>query len=72
MLGAPAFLYRELAQSGWRWLTSVARFDTGSAFYWENRWRYLYSYLRERRRSRAAVAGAATAPVKTPEHRTAA
>jgi cellulose synthase/poly-beta-1,6-N-acetylglucosamine synthase-like glycosyltransferase len=47
-LGAPAFLYRELMQSAWQWCASLARLDSTSAFHWENRSRYLFSYLRER------------------------
>jgi glycosyltransferase involved in cell wall biosynthesis len=52
ILGAPAFLYRELLQSAGQWLANTVRRNHGEAFYWENRCRYLFSYLRERRRLR--------------------
>jgi glycosyltransferase involved in cell wall biosynthesis len=60
LLGAPGFLYRQLAGAFAAWLMSMMRFDTTSAFHWENRARYLWSYLRERMRGRGM--GAATAP----------
>jgi GT2 family glycosyltransferase len=55
ILGAPAFLYRELLQSAGQWLASAVRRSSSDAFYWENRFRYLFSYLRERRRMRRPV-----------------
>jgi glycosyltransferase involved in cell wall biosynthesis len=55
IMGAPAFLYRELLQSAGEWVSSVVRRNPGDAFYWENRCRYLFSYLRERRRLRRPV-----------------
>lgn len=55
IMGAPAFLYRELVQSAGQWLSSVVRRNPGDAFYWENRCRYLFSYLRERHRLRRPV-----------------
>jgi glycosyltransferase involved in cell wall biosynthesis len=66
VLGAPAFLYRELLQSAGRWLASAVRLDGASAFYWENRCRYLFSYLRERRRARSRPAAAADAAERIP------
>jgi GT2 family glycosyltransferase len=76
IMGAPAFLYRELLQSGLHWLAAAARLDRGGAFYWENRWRYLASYLRERRRTSRpnAAPGAASEipPLPTSRHRSAA
>lgn len=53
LLGVPPFLYRELIGSVGRWLAGHARLDGDSAFYWENRARYLYSYIRERHRELA-------------------
>jgi GT2 family glycosyltransferase len=65
LFGAPGFLYRELLQSVVRWLSSAMRLDRVGAFYWENRCRYLFSYLRERCRTsrRARV----SAPPKEPD-----
>jgi GT2 family glycosyltransferase len=54
IFGAPGFLYRELAMSVRRWAASLLRQDTSAAFQWENRVRYLASYLRERYRTRSA------------------
>ena len=48
IFGAPAFLYRSLLRSVWGWGTALLRFDSTSAFHYENRFRYLFSYLRER------------------------
>ncbi len=48
IFGAPAFLYRSLLTSLWRWTSALLRFDSASAFHWENRFRYLFSYIRER------------------------
>jgi hypothetical protein len=53
VFGVPGFVYRELLDSLREYLASVARFDGATAFYWENRLRYLYSYIRERYRERA-------------------
>ncbi len=50
LFGVPRFLYRDLLLSLRGWLVSLARFDSVTAFYWENRSRYLYSYIRERLR----------------------
>lgn len=46
--GVPAFLYRSLLASLWRWGAGLLRFDAAAAFHWENRSRYLFSYIRER------------------------
>jgi hypothetical protein len=50
LFGVPLFLYRELFDTVWRWIGRHARFDRIGAFYWENRARYLLSYIRERYR----------------------
>jgi glycosyltransferase involved in cell wall biosynthesis len=52
MLGAPAFLYRELLEHGARWLQKIAALKTDDAFLIECRIRYLVNYLATRRRSR--------------------
>jgi glucosyl-dolichyl phosphate glucuronosyltransferase len=52
LLGAPAFLYRELLEHAWRWLLKVGAWRTDDAFFHECRIRYLVSYLATRRRSR--------------------
>ena len=62
IFGAPGFLYRELAAAIARWILSIVRFDRPAAFHWENRARYLVSYLRERYRMRRAMRGRATTP----------
>jgi glycosyltransferase involved in cell wall biosynthesis len=51
VLGAPAFLYRQLLQSAGRWILAVVRRDGTRAFHCENHCRCLFSYLRERIRS---------------------
>jgi glycosyltransferase involved in cell wall biosynthesis len=51
--GVPAFLYREFLTSALRLASATLRRDRSSAFYWENRCRYLYHYIRERARTRA-------------------
>lgn len=48
IFGAPAFLYRSLLGCLWRWGSALLRFDSAAAFHWENRSRYLFSYIRER------------------------
>lgn len=53
LLGVPLFLYRQLLDCVGRWLGRQARFDRVGAFYWENRTRYLFSYIRERYREHA-------------------
>ena len=55
IFGAPGFVYRELAAAIARWTLSMLKFDGASAFHWENRARYLGSYLRERYRHRHAI-----------------
>jgi glycosyltransferase involved in cell wall biosynthesis len=52
IFGVPAFLYRGLLESTRGWLMAAARFDGATAFYHENRFRYLFSYIRERFRER--------------------
>jgi len=56
LLGVPPFLYREFLGNLSRWLFGHARFDGRCAFYWENRTRYLFSYIRERYRERSPAA----------------
>jgi glycosyltransferase involved in cell wall biosynthesis len=51
--GVPLFLYRELLDSVTRWMAGHARLDPSDAFYWENRARYIFSYIRERHREHA-------------------
>jgi len=51
--GVPLFLYRELLDSATRWVADHARRDRTGAFYWENRTRYIFSYIRERHREHA-------------------
>jgi glycosyltransferase involved in cell wall biosynthesis len=51
--GVPLFLYRELFDSATRWMAGQARLDRTDAFYWENRTRYIFSYIRERHREHA-------------------
>ncbi len=48
LFGVPAYLYRELFTSVGRGLGALARLRTAPAFYWENRSRYLFTYIRER------------------------
>jgi glycosyltransferase involved in cell wall biosynthesis len=48
LFGVPAYLYREFLTSVARGLGAIARFRTARAFYWENRSRYLFAYIRER------------------------
>jgi glycosyltransferase involved in cell wall biosynthesis len=60
LFGTPYFIYRELAASARRWLAGLLRGDETQAFYWENRVRYLLSYVRERRRVHAAAGGGST------------
>jgi glucosyl-dolichyl phosphate glucuronosyltransferase len=55
LFGVPAYLYREFVTSVARGLGALARFRTAAAFYWENRSRYLFTYIRERIRENAAV-----------------
>lgn len=52
-LDVPLFLYRELFDSATRWMAGQARLDRTDAFYWENRTRYIFSYIRERHREHA-------------------
>lgn len=54
LFGAPGFLYRQLARHAARCVAASLRFDRTAAFYWENRVRYLFSYLRERHRMYAS------------------
>jgi glucosyl-dolichyl phosphate glucuronosyltransferase len=75
VFGVPAFLYRQLIESGWHWLSAALRRDATKAFHWENRGRYLFSYIRERwrtRRSASAVFPAIPAPQHTGHERPAA
>jgi glucosyl-dolichyl phosphate glucuronosyltransferase len=51
LFGTPAFILRQLVESGLRWAVSLLRFDTNQAFYWENQFRYRWSYVRERYRA---------------------
>lgn len=46
--GVPGFLYRSLLKSLWHWGAALLQFDSPAAFHWENRSRYLFSYIRER------------------------
>jgi glucosyl-dolichyl phosphate glucuronosyltransferase len=59
LFGVPGFLYRELLHNTRGWLMAAARFDGATAFYHENQFRYLFSYIceryRERTRHRAPV-----------------
>jgi cellulose synthase/poly-beta-1,6-N-acetylglucosamine synthase-like glycosyltransferase len=64
-LGVPAFLYRTLLQSVQRWCISIARFDANAAFYWENRVRYLFNYLRERVREQMRTGQTNRTPIFT-------
>lgn len=50
LLGVPPFVYREFLGNLSRWLFGHVRLDGSGAFYWENRTRYLFSYIRERYR----------------------
>jgi glucosyl-dolichyl phosphate glucuronosyltransferase len=60
VLGVPAFIYRQLLESAGRWLAATIRRDQTRAFHWENHARYLFSYIRERWRTRRAGAARAT------------
>ena len=51
-LGVPGFLYRSLLESLKGWLAAAARLDAAAAFYYENRLRYLFTYIRTRYRER--------------------
>ncbi len=48
LFGAPAFLYRELADSALQWLKAAARNDQVEAFFHESQTRQNLSYLRTR------------------------
>lgn len=48
LLGAPAYVYRDLLQAGVRAVLGYIRRDPVASFYHENRVRYLGNYLRER------------------------
>jgi GT2 family glycosyltransferase len=50
IFGVPGFLYRELLFSIARGLAELVRLNPDAAFYWENRSRYLLSYVGQRRR----------------------
>lgn len=54
LFGTPPFIWRQLLTSGVRWAGAVLRFDRTTAFHWENHFRYLLSYVRERGRRDAA------------------
>lgn len=70
--GAPAFLYRQLLESGSRWLSAALRRDATNAFHWENRARYLFSYIRERWRTHRPASAAFPTPRQTGHERPAA
>jgi glycosyltransferase involved in cell wall biosynthesis len=55
LFGTPPFIWRQLAAAGLQWAGAMLRFETSMAFYWENQFRYLLSYTRERHRSHAAT-----------------
>jgi glucosyl-dolichyl phosphate glucuronosyltransferase len=57
LFGTPAFILRQLAESSARWAGSMLRFDTNQAFYWENQFRYRWSYVRERYRTHRGARG---------------
>lgn len=57
VLGTPAFIWRQLLDSARQWLASMLRLDTVQAFYWENQFRYRWSYVRERYRTHRAAPG---------------
>jgi GT2 family glycosyltransferase len=57
LFGTPAFIFRQLLDSGLRWAASLLRFDTATAFYWENYFRYRWSYVRERYRTHRRAHG---------------
>jgi glycosyltransferase involved in cell wall biosynthesis len=50
IFGVPGFLYRRLFDSTRGWLMAAARLDGATAFYYENDFRYLFSYICERYR----------------------
>lgn len=52
--GAPAYLYRGLLRSLFRFVASTVRGRRADAFYWENRLRYVLAYLVERYRVRSS------------------
>ena len=52
VFGVPGFVYRSLLESGRDWLVAAARFNRTETFYYENRCRYLASYIAERLRER--------------------
>lgn len=54
LFGTPAFIWRQLAATARHWAGATLRLDFTSAFYWENQFRYLWSYTRERRRNQSS------------------
>ncbi|MBA3231516.1 MAG: glycosyltransferase [Acidobacteria bacterium] len=54
VFGTPAFIFRQLLGSGLRWAAAMLRCDWVKAFYWENQFRYLFSYARDRYRVHTA------------------
>jgi glycosyltransferase involved in cell wall biosynthesis len=50
LFGAPAYLFRQVAQHAGRWAAAALRRDEAGAFYEECRSRYLAAYVRERMR----------------------
>jgi GT2 family glycosyltransferase len=50
VFGVPGFMYRSLLDNTRSWMTAAAKFDGVAAFYHENHFRYLFSYICERYR----------------------
>lgn len=50
VFGVPGFIYRSLLASVRGWVVAAAQFDRTATFYYENRCRYLASYIGERLR----------------------
>lgn len=55
LFGTPPFIWRQLAASGLCWAGAMLRLNSADAFYWENQFRYLLSYVRERHRTYASA-----------------
>jgi cellulose synthase/poly-beta-1,6-N-acetylglucosamine synthase-like glycosyltransferase len=52
LLGVPGFVYRAAMRSILGWLRAAVILDSDTAFYYENRFRYFFHYIRERYRER--------------------
>ena len=65
ILGVPGFIYRSFIEDAFKLLSAAARFDRTRTFYYENRCRYLASYIFERLREGRRRPSMPAAPVTT-------